>query len=91
MNDRIHPTIAQALSPFAPQQRVSTPDLCTAIRRWTRSNPDHRELITVLFELVTTVKKNGSLSDVCRAYVADQILNSVGDIEQDLCNQRAKL
>lgn len=88
MNTNLHPVIAQALNPFIPQQQITTSELNTAIRRWSRSNPLHQEVSSVFFDLAAAMKENGALTDKCRLSVVDQLGEIANEVDQDFVNQR---
>ena len=73
MNATLHPVIAQALNPFMPQQQITTGELCTAIRRWSRSNPLHNEVSNVFAVMAAAIKQNGAMTDNCKYSVIDQL------------------
>ena len=88
MNTTLHPVIAQAINPFIPQQQITTNELNTAIRRWSRSKPLHNDISSVFAVLAAAVKQNGAMTDKCKSSVIDQLDELANEVDQDFVNQR---
>ena len=73
------------------QPRATTGDACASIRRWSRGNPLHSEVGSVFAVMASAIQANGSLSDKCRRSLMDQLDEMAGEVDQDLCNQRAEV
>ena len=88
MNANLHPVIAQAINPFVRQQQITTDELCTAIRRWSRNNPLHNEVSSVFAVMAAAIKQNGAMTDKCRLSLIDQLDEMANEADQDFVNQR---
>lgn len=73
-----------------PVPQVTTGELCTAMRRWSRSTPLHAEVITALAVMAAAIKQTGAISEKCKRSLIDQLDEMSAEVDQDYCNQRAE-
>ena len=70
--------------------QATTGELCTAMRRWSRSTPLHSEVVTALAVMAAAIKQTGALTEKCKASLIDQLDEMSAEVDQDFCNQRAE-
>lgn len=69
---------------------ATTGELCTAMRRWSRSTPLHSEICTALAVMAAAIKQTGALGEKCKRSLIDQLDEMSAEVDQDYCNQRAE-
>ena len=69
---------------------ATTGELCTAMRRWSRSTPLHSEVCTALAVMAAAIKQTSALTEKCKRSLIDQLDEMSAEVDQDYCNQRAE-
>ena len=69
---------------------ATTGELCTAMRRWSRSTPLHSEVCTALAVMAAAIKQTSALTEKCKRSLIDQLDEMSSEVEQDFVNQRAE-